>query len=189
MAKTFTSSLPAVSTGDVLTATAQNNLLTTVNSHTVPPMIRVRRNASQSIATATVAAVNFDTKDFDTDWSFTASSNILTVGTTGVYLLSATVSFQANATGGRGVTIYSGATVSGSGDSATVTGGTRVNGTFVPAVGGAIQTNVSCSGLCSLTAGDKIAVMAYQTSGGALNTNPSGYEETTFSAVFVGKTS
>ena len=190
MAKTINTNLPTVSTGDVLTATAYNNFITSMNSTTVPPMIRVRRNAAQSIAGNVSGAVNFDAKDFDTDWGFTASSNLLTVGTTGVHFLTATVDFQTNGTGTRGVAIFYGATVSGATDAATITAGTRIAGNMVGPSSGVTQTVITCSTLYNLTAGDKIAVMAYQNSGGNLNTQSGGsVEETSFSAFLVGRTS
>jgi hypothetical protein len=84
MPKTY-NTFTNVSTGDVLTATNFNNVLTNVNNYRKPPLLRVRRAADQSIAGNVSGAVRFDTKDIDIDddWGFTPSSNLLTVGTTG----------------------------------------------------------------------------------------------------------
>jgi|688.fasta_scaffold243917_2 hypothetical protein len=190
MAKTY-NTFTNVSTGDVLTATNFNNVLTNVNNYRKPPILRVRRAADQSIAGNVSGAVRFDTKDIDIDddWGFTPSSNLLTVGTTGAYLLTATVAWTANATGARGVGIFTGATVSGATDAATITAGTRVTGNLVSPSSNITQTVCTCSTIVSLTAGDKIAVLAYQNSGGALSIQVAGVEQTTFSAAWLGQVS
>lgn len=85
MAKTFTSALPSVSTGDVLTATAQNNLLTTLNSHTVPPMVRAKRSANYAYTSS--AAIAWDAEDYDTDGMHDNATNNsrITFQTAGIY--------------------------------------------------------------------------------------------------------
>ena len=96
MAKTFTSNLPSVSTGDVLTATAQNNLLTTLNSHTVPPMCRVYNSATLTPYT-TNTAITWNSESYDTDAMHDTGSNTsrITFQTAGVYLCTATIRVDA----------------------------------------------------------------------------------------------
>jgi hypothetical protein len=196
MAKTFTSGLPSVSTGDVLTATAQNNLLTTLNSHTVPPLMRARRAALQSIANNTAQAVNFDTRDIDTgstespaDAMFTATSNVATIKTAGVYLVTATLNFvSGSGAGPYGVAIMLNPTYSGSGDTATITAGTRITGNLVSLSSAITQTVVSCSTIYNFSASNTIGVLAYQNSGAAVNI-ASANEQNTLSVAFLGKVS
>jgi hypothetical protein len=191
MAKTFVSSLPSVSTGSTWTATAANNLLTTMNSHTVPPLIRVRRAAAQTISVNTAQAVYWDTQDINTDGTsaFTASSNIVTIQTTGVYLVSATLNYPAaSGSGPYGVAIYANPTIASPGTSATITAGTRITGTLANLSSGSTQTVVTCSTIYSFNANDTIAVLAYQNSvaGVALSTTN---EQNTLSIAFMGRVS
>jgi hypothetical protein len=196
MAKTFVSSLPSVSTGSTWTATAANNLLTTTNSHTVPPLMRARRAAVQSIANNTSQAVNFDTRDIDTgatespaDAMFTATSNVVTIRTAGVYLVTATLNFVAgSAAGPYAAAIYLNPTYSGSGDTATITAGTRITGALHSLSSGSTQTVVSCSTIYSFSASNTIGVMAYQNSGAAVNIAATN-EQNTLSVAFLGKVS
>ena len=192
MAKTYTALTVANATaGNAILASDFSSLFTNSNNFRKPPILRVRRAADQSIAGNVSGAVRFDTKDIDIDddWGFTPSSNLLTVGTTGAYLLTATVAWTANATGARGVGIFTGATVSGATDAATITAGTRVTGNLISPSSAITQTVCTCSTIVSLTAGDKIAVLAYQNSGGALSTQVTGVEQTTFSAAWLGQVS
>ena len=185
MPKTINTNLPSVSTGDVLTATAYNNAITSLNSTTVPPMCRARRSAALSLATGTIVAINFDAEDFDTDGMFTPTANFITIQTAGVYDLSATVSLNATATGQRYVGLVLNQTFSGSGDTATITSGTRL---AAQANSASVDTEsvVSCSTLYNLAATDKIAVLYYQSSTTTLGLNLT--VQTTLSATLVGKT-
>jgi len=188
MPKTINTNLPSVSTGDVLTATAYNNAITSLNSTTVPPMCRARRATTQSFANGALGAVNFDTQDIDTDDMFAPTANFITTATAGVYMFVATVSFGNNTTGQRAVVLVHQPTFSGSGDSATITAGTRIGSQFTNALGSTIQTAMTASSLYSCAANDKIAVLAFQNSGGALSTEITS-EQTTISAILVGRTS
>lgn len=130
MAKTFTSNLPAVSTGDVLTATAQNNLLTTLNSHTVPP-------AASTWLTTTITnqtnntAISFSSSTHDTDSMFSAGSPTrLTFNTAGIYLVTFSGIMTAATTLTYGLAWFSftgGATTApyGASDSLAITSGTQ----------------------------------------------------------------
>jgi hypothetical protein len=190
MAKTYTALTVANATaGNAILASDHASAFTNINNMRVPPMLRVRRAAAQTIAGNVSGAVRFDTSDLDTDWGFTPSSNLFTVGTTGVYLLTATVTWIANATGARGVGIFTGATVSGATDAATITAGTRVTGNLIAPSSNVTQTVCTCSTLVSLTAGNTIAILAYQNSGGNLDIQTSAVEQTTFSAAWLGQVS
>lgn len=93
MAKTY-NTIPSVSTGDVYTATAHNNIVTNVNGYRVPPLCRVRRSGSASAAitpsTSTTGFLDWNTEDVDTEtdnmWDAAAGTRI-TVRTAGVYLV------------------------------------------------------------------------------------------------------
>ena len=176
-------STPATYTaGQILTA-AQMNLISANLNAGGPCFLRVRRNATQSIANGAFAAVNFDIEDVDTASIFTASSNRIIVATAGLYQLSATVSYATNSTGIRATAIIASSTVSGSTDAATITGGTRITGSITSA-SPSTQTVHSCSTLYSVTAGQAFSLQAYQDSGGSLNI--SATEQVSFSIAYVG---
>lgn len=85
MPKTFTSVLPSVSTGDVYQATSHNNIVTTLNSHTVPPLVRAKRSADLSYTSS--AAIAWDAEDYDTDAMHDNATNNtrITFATAGIY--------------------------------------------------------------------------------------------------------
>lgn len=121
MAKTFTSSLPSVSTGDVLTATAQNNLLTTLNSHTVPPLVRAKRSADLSYVSS--AAIAWDAEDYDTDSMHDNVTNNtrITFATAGIYRVTVGLSVtHGGTTSALDLSIY--------GNGSTVVGQNYLNG-------------------------------------------------------------
>jgi hypothetical protein len=171
--------------GQILTAAQMNTYVRDNITAGGPCFLRVRRAVAQSIAGNTAGAVRFDTEDVDTAGIFTVSANTITIATAGLYMLSATVGFETNGTGTRGVAIFSSATVSGATDAALITAGTRITGNMVGPASAVTQTVPSCSTLFNVTAGQVFAVMAYQNSGGALNCGNVA-EQTTFSAAYVG---
>lgn len=83
MAKTYTA-LSSVSTGDVLTATAYNNLITNSNNFRIPPTVRVYRSSDSSSYTS-AAAISWNAEAWDTDGTFTATSTDITIQTSGLY--------------------------------------------------------------------------------------------------------
>lgn len=100
MAKTFTSGLPSVSTGDVYQATAHNNIVTTLNSHTVPPSCQVRRTSNLSYTAGSNIAWEGISSGWDTDptmWTASDPTKI-TLNTAGVYLVTLFSSWSATAT-------------------------------------------------------------------------------------------
>jgi hypothetical protein len=125
----------------------------------VPPMVIVRRAAVQSVANNTITAVSFDTQDVDTDACFAPTSTNITINTTGIYLLTSSVQFGANAVGLRELGFQNNGTIinTGAGPLAANT----------PAHSGA--SVITVTGMVSLTATDIVTLYAYQNSGGALN--------------------
>ena len=196
MAKVFTSSLPSAVVKGTLTASNYNNAITTINSHTVPPLMRARRAAAQAFANNTLVAVNWDQRDIDTgatespaDAMFTATSNVVTIRTAGVYLVTATLNFPAaSGSGPYGTAIYLNPTYSGSGDTATITAGTRITGTLANLSSGLTQTVVSCSTIYSFSVGNTIGVVGYQNSGASVSL-ATGNEQNSLSVAFLGKVS
>lgn len=185
MPKTY-NSIPTVITGDVYTATAHNNIVTNVNNYRVPPACRVRRSAALSFASGSIIAVNFDAEDIDTDGMFTATTNQITVQTAGVYALSGTLCLNANASGQRYCAIVLNPTFSGSGDTATITAGTRITAQ-VNAATVDTESAMTCATTYNLAAGDRIALLAFQASGTSLGMN--GTVHTSLSATWLGQVS
>lgn len=168
MAKTY-NSIPTVSTGDVYTATAHNNIVTNVNGYRVPPMCIVSTDTNVAIATATETAIAFQSASApNTDMTITAgtsSSTIanggkVTVTTAGVYLVTFSILFASNATGVRGAGVIK------NGTGTWFAGTAALADNAPPASGGA--TMVKGSGLLSLAANDYLSLTLYQTSGGNL---------------------
>lgn len=177
MAKTFTSSLPSVSTGDVYTASAHNNVITTLNNHTVPPACAVYHTAAQSVPNATWTTVLFNSEYYDTDAMHDTATNTsrITISTTGIYLLTANILFDIGGTGNRQVDFMK------NGSGFIYRGQTTNN------ISASFFTDVSTSTMMSLTAGDYMEVIVYQTNGAALNIrgDAGGVH---FAAAFMGKT-
>ena len=152
-------------------------------------MCRVQRVATQSIANNIdpPTAVNWDTRDVNTDLIFPASGsqNFVTIRTAGVYLITATLRYVLNSTSTRGLIVYHGATLSGSADSSTVTAGTRITGAMLGA-SPVTQSVLSASTILSCAVNDILAVGAYQNSGSALDLSTL---ENTFSLYLIGRVS
>lgn len=129
-----------------------------------PPLFEAYQSAAQSIANTTIVALGMDTEVTDLyDGHSTVTNNSrYTPVVAGWYWVVGTYGFAANATGNRFALIYkNGAAVKlgqcgGSAPTAANTG--------VEQVGALVQ----CNGTT-----DYVEVMAFQGSGGALNTDPS----------------
>ena len=191
MAKTFTSSIATPNTGDVLTALVLDAAITTLNSHTVPPLMRARRAAAQAIGANSLIAINWDTADIATTDSgmWSPTSNKVTIQTAGVYLVTATLNFLAGSgSGPYGMSIYVNPTYSGTGDTATITAGTRITGTLANLSSATTQTVLSCTTLYSFAANDTVGVTGFQNSSASVNIAAVN-EQNTLSLVFVGRTS
>lgn len=123
----------------------------------VPPAARVYHSVAQSIATATVTALAFDSERFDNDsiHDVTTNNSRLTCKTAGKYLISGSVTFASNATGFREVYIR-------------INGGVSIALVNSPAISGA-STRLHVSTLYALSVGDYVELLVYQDSGGALD--------------------
>jgi hypothetical protein len=185
MPKTYADLTVANATaGNAILASDFSTLFTNSNGFRKPPMCRARRSAALSFTSGSIFAVNFDVQDIDTDDMFTPTSNIFTIQTAGVYQLSASVSLNANATGQRYVALVLNPTFSGSGDTATITAGTRL---AAQANSASVDTEsvVTCSTLYNFAAADRIAVLYYQSSTSTLSMNTT--VQTTLSAAWLGQ--
>lgn len=118
----------------------------------------VSRNTTQAINTATWTALSFNTEDEDTDniWGIGAPGR-LTIVTPGFYTWGCSVTFEANATGDRGIRTY-------------INGAVYKNGLIVAASTGLV-TSLTEHGGKHLTVGDYLNFYVYQSSGGALDTS------------------
>ncbi len=131
-----------------------------------------QHNTTQSINDTSLTRVQFNTQlqsNGTIGLSYDGSTNIgrftNTSGTTKVYTISSVVSFAANATGVRAITLCLNGTTTASG---------RYAETLIPAVSAADSTVITISTNIVLAANDFIEVYAYQTSGGALNIGSGG---------------
>lgn len=123
------------------------------------PAVQVVKTGTQAITTAATTAMAWDAENFDTlgasvQWA-AGSSTRLTAQAPGVYRLSASVVFAANATGERAVWFRK--------NGATFLPGLRVPATAANATATAAATTVI------LNASDYVECFVYQNSGGNLN--------------------
>lgn len=120
---------------------------------------RVTHDTTQSVANTGFTTLAFNTEKFDTDTIHDTSTNNsrLTCKTTGKYLISANITFAANATGYRQLVFL-------------LNGTTYIASVInqAPTTGGATGSML-ISTIYSLTANDYVEVQAAQSSGGALN--------------------
>ncbi|MGD0856546.1 MAG: hypothetical protein ABSA18_12180 [Dehalococcoidia bacterium] len=128
-------------------------------AHGMNKSCRVTHSVSQSIATATVTVVAFDTERWDTDIIHDNSTNStrLTCKTAGIYLIISNIAFAANATGRRSVYLK-------------LNGTTWIGIIGLPAVpDGSTSTLIQVSTLYQLAVNDYVEVYCYQNSGASLN--------------------
>jgi hypothetical protein len=105
MAKTY-NTIPTVSTGDVYTATAHNNIVTNVNNYRVPPAVSVYYGTATTYTQDT--DIVWTNQDYDTD-DMWASGASVTIQTTGLYLVTFTGRATSTSTAGaRAVLLLSG---------------------------------------------------------------------------------
>jgi hypothetical protein len=120
-------------------------------------MVRVSHSVAQPLGASADVAIAFDTEQFDTDAMHdTASNNQRLVATTpGVYLITASITIAANATGVRQLYLkHSG-------------GAVIAQDLRNPAATGATQ--IGLTGCYKFAAGEYVTVQAVQTSAGSLN--------------------
>lgn len=143
----------------------------------VVPSARVYNNAHISLDNTTLTALTFNTERWDTDTIHDTSTNTgrLTCKTAGIYVVTGHVSFAANATGIREARIiHNGSTVYASTRTDAVASG---------------KTNITVSTLVSMAVNDYVELIAYQSSGGALNVEYDASFSPEFGMVFQGKAS
>lgn len=168
MAKTYTAAGSAVA-GDVYTAAAHNVIVTDVNNFIVPAACRVTRTTALNVANNTFVALNFNSTTYDTDSFVGATTTFLTVNTAGIYSITATLGWGAVAAGAKAIIFVLNPTLSGSGDTTTISSGTRIGATFLTGVGAAAsQTTLSAAATYSFAASDRISLGLFQSSGGSL---------------------
>lgn len=125
---------------------------------------RVSLGAAQSLASATLTAIEFDTEEFDTDGLWTVSSPTrLTITLDGVYVISGRVLF-APAGGNRIVQI-------------DANGTTTLTKNQVPGVSSATWS-LPVATVAELSASDFVELMAQQNSAGSLDANQANFEIT-----------
>lgn len=119
------------------------------------PGVRVYRSTNQSIGNASWTAVSFSHERFDPqDMWVSGSPTLITIPLTGVYMLTGSVKFAANATGTRYAYIEN------------TTGPLNLAGLDMPATSTWV---LNLSTVAKLTAGDQVRLIVYQNSGGSLN--------------------
>ncbi len=122
----------------------------------------VQRTAAQSIPNSALTAIQFTATDVrDTDGYHSTATNperiTVPAGLGGLYSIGAVVPYVGNATGARVVRLR-------------INGATTVASVDVPTNAGTTSTSVHVSVLWPLAVGDYVEVLAFQSSGGALNT-------------------
>lgn len=141
-----------------------------------PPLAKMRNSTTQSIATATVTALTWDTEDYDTVGGHSTSSNTsrytCQTGYAGYYRLNGTVWWAGSAAGSYRRCLFSvnGSTVAGSCNSE-------------PPVAGIIS--VISSTIVFLNVGDYVECDAQQDSGGALSTTGTGSTQSWFEVQWI----
>lgn len=187
MAKTY-GTVTTFTAGSVLTAAQMNVAGGAINNLVVPAACRVTRAAALSIANNSFVAVNFDTTTYDTDSFVGATKTFLTINTPGIYSITATVGWGAVAAGARGVILALNPTLSGSGDTTTISSTTRIGANFVTGIGSASsQTTQPVCATYSFAANDRISLGVFQSSGGALGIDfTDGFH---FALTWIGRTS
>jgi hypothetical protein len=181
MPKTYTAAGSATA-GEVYTSSAHNVIVTNVNNFIVPPMVKATKTTSQAITTGTDTLITFDTQVIDTDdmWS---SGGEFTIQTTGVYAVTAQLTWAADATGQRAGFISKNATAFGSGVMCQ---------TILNNVGASAQTIFNLVTFDSFTAGDVIRLYAFHTKGSNLDvqgTTALSGAKTQMNIYWIGRTS
>lgn len=156
-------------TGETVTATIMNattGVKGALDFILSPPRCSVYQTATTSMATSgSSQLILFDTEAYDTDTMHSTSSNTsrITATTTGLYLVTASLGFAANATGYRVAQLRKNS-------AGAVGSGTKVAIEAVPSTGASAPTSVAFAVYVQLTAGDYVEMFGFQNSGGALAT-------------------
>ena len=155
------------------TGSAWANLDTT---STIFSGARLYNTTTQNISNATSTAITFNSESYDTGSYHSTSTNTsrITVPSDGYYRLDAEIFYDANATGGRFLSIKKNNT-------------TEIAYTEIGAATQAsIATGIALSCQIYATASDYFEVLAYQTSGGTRTTYTGGEQYNYFSVQSLG---
>jgi hypothetical protein len=182
MPKTYTAAGSAVA-GDVYTAAAHNVIVTNVNNFIVPPALRIRRATLQTITTGVDTFVTWPIEDLDTDGMYTATSDTVTIQTSGLYTVFASVIFAANATGWRVMNLLK--NPSSVSDFASV-----FCANWCPVSSSSQGTTLSASAIQTFTAGDTLKVTVAHNVGSNLDIGNATFTSVTqLSLGWIGRTS
>lgn len=172
--------VPAMRTwapNDAMTAALLNGQLRDLGALvTKPPRAIVRQGTAQSIPNALFTAITWDVEDEDTDGMHATGANSLVCVTPGVYMVAADVTFAPNATGFRAIRF--------------AVNGTGIGGrASIPSPTATVSADLSVSRAVMLAVGDTLSVVAYQSSGAALNTSVTANDaQSVLSAIWMGQT-
>lgn len=146
-----------VVTGTPIASTWGNAVKAAADYLANPPACRAQRTTSQAIANITPTAVAFDSESFDTDSMHSTVTNTsrLTFNTAGLYIITASVMWESNATGTRDVWLQ-------------ISGSTRISEAAQQA-NAADLTSHALSAIYKATAAQYVELIAYQSSGASRN--------------------
>ncbi len=160
--------MPDWTAGQRVTGAGLQQITTYARFWTSPPMFRMYQTIAQSIPNATDTQITCDTVSgggYDTDSGRAAGtpwSYVIPVGMTGRWEFDLCAQFSGNAAGTRQTKLF----VNG-----VLAIGTLADGMAGPA---GISTGYPLTVTIPVNSGDSIGLYAYQTSGGALNSNVGG---------------
>jgi hypothetical protein len=177
MAKTY-NTVPDKAANDVFTESMwDDSLRMNINNLIVPAACSVRKSGTQSIPHDSSTAVTFDVEDFDTDTMHDNAVNQsrITINTAGIYIISGLVGFAPTAGGG-----VREASIRKNGASTYLSLAKYVALTST-------ENFVQVAVIANLAVNDYVELYAYQSSGGAINTDSLNLSR--LAAIWIGRTS
>lgn len=163
--------------GEYPTAAMMNaEVRDSVNFLANPPSCRVYHSAAQTIAHNTPVALAFNSERLDTDnmHDTVTNNSRITFNAAGLYVITASVQWQAAATGTRYLLIWHNT-------------GANLVLNQISAAGTAESHAMSCTTIYKCASGTYVECRVYQFSGAALNIQASASYSPEFSATWVGK--
>ena len=142
-----------------------------------PPACRVRNTVAQNITSGGAPqALTFNTERFDSDnmHSTVSLTERITINTAGIYTITGTMSFSANATGRRHANF-------------TINSASQIAAINVPAVGAGVETTLSLATIWKFAVGEWVEFRAFQDSGVTLQSQAATDVYPEFSAVWLGR--
>jgi hypothetical protein len=115
---------------------------------------RAVRTTTLSVTNNLDSAITFPTEAFDTSGMFTPTGSVITIQLEGTYLLTGWCLFASNASGRRVLTL-------------SINSGNNPRLELPPVSGS--QTGLLVTAVVDMTVGGTVSLVAFQTSGGALN--------------------